>query len=98
MEFLSWHFLISCQEILDDVDFVTREGKCHCTAQKCYDIFEKSSGKKNLILNLLLDLGQIKSGKWTRGDRRKNTIVLFCVVVLVYKVGDIQDERGILSC
>ena len=49
-----------------------------------------------MILNLLLDLGQIKSGKWTRGDRRKNTIVLFCVVVLVYKVGDIQQRLYIM--
>ena len=52
--------------------------------------------KKNLILNLLLDLGQIKSGKWTRGDRRKNTIVLFYVVVLVYIVGDIQQRLNIM--
>ena len=68
MEFLSWHFLISCQEILDDVDFVTREGKCHCTAQKCYDIFEKSSRKKEFNFEFVVGFGADKVGQMdTRG-------------------------------
>ena len=45
-------------------------------------IFEKRK-KKYLVLTLLFDLGQIKSGKWTGGERRRkhNCIVLCSDVV-----------------
>ena len=45
---------------------------------KIVQLVLKKARQKNLTLELLLDLGQMKSGKWTGGERRRkhNCIVL----------------------
>ena len=52
------------------------------TAKNVHIIFEKSK-KKEFILGFDVGIGQIKSGKWTGGERRRkhNCIVLCSDVV-----------------
>ena len=47
-----------------------KRGKCHFTAKIVHIIF-KNARKNDLTLELLLELGQIKTGKWTEGERRR---------------------------
>ena len=48
-------------------------------SQKMFTLFLKKQEKKNLTLNLLLELGQIESDKWTGEERRrKHSCVVLC--------------------
>ena len=84
---LSWHFLTSCSI----ANVVLLEGKCHLQQKIDPIIFEKAR-KKNSIFFLLLELGQMKSGKWTRTGGRRKHILIFHVVMFVYRSGEHSAE------
>merc|ERR1712208_134204 len=71
--------------------FRSLEGKCHLQPKIVPIIFEKAR-KKNSIFFLLLELGQMKSGKWTRTGGRRKHILIFHVVMFVYRSGEHSAE------